>query len=101
MEKRYLECNCSTPEHLVRFFWWLDDKAEHDHWSQCLIMETQLTPYMGFFSRLWHGIKYILGFGTIAWADTLMYAGEAKRLRDILDEFIKETEEVFPDTDSQ
>jgi len=86
METRYLECNCTSCEHILRFGWFKDEK---DPEWQYLYVETQLSPYMGFFRRLWHGIKYILGVGDLSWGETMMFPPEARKLRSILDEYIE------------
>jgi hypothetical protein len=85
METRYLECNCRSNEHVVRFGWFKDEKEPG--WKY-LYIETQLSPYMGFFRRLWHALKYVLGVGDLGWGEAMMFPPEARKLRAILNEYI-------------
>ena len=89
MENRYLECNCTSIDHLVRFGWFAN---EEDPEFQYMYVEVQMSPYMGFFGRLWHGIKYILDIDRTGWSETLMFPEDAKKLRGIIDEYISECE---------
>ena len=87
MEKRYLECNCEASEHLVRFGWWTNEKDPN---LQYLYIEVQTATWMGFWSRVWTAFKYIFGLGNIGWSETIMFEGEAKKLRNIIDEYLSE-----------
>ena len=54
MKHEYIECECGTPEHNLRFTW-------DPEWEE-LFVEVFLSGHYGFFKRLWFGIKYIFGF---------------------------------------
>jgi len=51
---KYVECSCTCSEHTMRFMWF--DEPEDEE----IYVHIFLTEY-GFWKRLWHGIKYILG----------------------------------------
>lgn len=70
--EKYFSCECNNPEHamLVSYY---DDDIEFtekrildgknvDCWPMPeLTFNVQMNPYLGFWKRLWVGIKYILG----------------------------------------
>jgi len=51
----YFECRCSTPEHLLRF--WFDDDEEYPCVYISVFLDSQ--PWH---RRVWAGIKYIMGY---------------------------------------
>lgn len=58
MKTKYVECECQTVEHLLRFIWDEGDKED-----PYMYVDVCLNSY-GFFKRFWYGIKYIFGFKT-------------------------------------
>ena len=91
MKKRYLECNCGSADHLIRFGWFTDEK---DPDSQYLYIEVQTNEYRGFFRRLLEAFKFVFNFGRLTWAESILFVPEAEELRDIIDEYLKEQESI-------
>lgn len=58
MQMKYVECECQTMEHLLRFIW-----DEYDKEDPYMYIDVCLNSY-GFLKRFWYGIKYIFGFKT-------------------------------------
>lgn len=55
MESAYLECDCSSAEHIVRLT--LDD----DEVAPCIYVEIQLSTDT-VLKRLWRAVRYVLGY---------------------------------------
>ncbi|MFA5132495.1 MAG: hypothetical protein WC444_04225 [Candidatus Paceibacterota bacterium] len=74
-----LECNCLSPEHILRFYFDPDDK-----W---ISMTYHLYMPDSFFKRVWYAIKYIFGhrrhFGYFS--DTLLMADDIKKFKEYID----------------
>ncbi len=79
MKKMYLECSCHGFHCLVRLSYFPEDK-------DYLYLETHLAE-VGFFRRLWRGVRYIFGFYE-PYSDTVFDPDGANKLRDSLDEFL-------------
>jgi hypothetical protein len=90
MKRRYLECNCLAPEHLLRFYWWEDEDRDNPEWGY-LCVETNLSHYLPWYKRIWHAIKYIFG-SPCGWGETLIYKENAKELKSIIEDYLKEGE---------
>jgi len=58
-EAIYAECECSHPEHVVKFIWFHDDKNMVD--VPELFIEVGMVK-LPFWERIWYGVKYILGY---------------------------------------
>lgn len=73
----YFECECHSANHLIR--------VERD--NDFVQLELRLNHYLGFWKRLFRGIKYILGkqnrFGEFDCV--LLHKESAQRLKDLLD----------------
>jgi len=65
---KYIECDCDSPEHVLRFTW------DNDPNWPYLEIGVFLNCYLRFWKRLLYGIKYILGFRNkyVAYDDTLL-----------------------------
>ena len=90
LKKRHLECSCRVSEHLVVFGWFSD---ENEPEFQHLYIEVQLNYHLGFWGRLKSVFKYLFKLEDAGWHDTMLLKPEAEKLRDIVNEFIKDCEE--------
>ena len=63
MPKEYFECDCSQPFHELVV------EADMDSGCDFFCIYARLKHYRGFFSRLWIGTQYILGFSTCKLGD--------------------------------
>ena len=83
MKKIYLDCDCDSPEHLIRFSYFEDDK-------DYVYLEVHLYPH-GFWSRLLTAIKYIFGhrseYGDFS--ETVLGKEKVQQLRDCCDKFLQ------------
>lgn len=98
MEHVYIECNCTSSEHTLRFT--LDD------YERCpaIYTEVQLSRYHGFFGRLWRAIKYVLGhecrYGH--WDEATLMGDQVRKLRDLCDRHLEQWEKAYgPPQDSR
>lgn len=83
LEKCYVECDCSSPEHAFRFV--LDtDEMDPELW-----MEVQLHHWRTFWKRLVVGIKYIFGYQCRYgyWDCCTITYEESKKIREVLEKF--------------
>jgi len=87
MKKNYIECQCGTPEHTLRFVW-----EEGTDWPE-MYVEVCLVQYYGFFKRLWYGLKYIFGYkskyGYGHFDETLLGYHQVKELKDLCDKWLE------------
>jgi hypothetical protein len=58
MRNELFICECHYPAHQMIISY---DDNDNDGWDEVNV-EIHLTTYMGFWKRLWHGIKYIFGY---------------------------------------
>jgi hypothetical protein len=84
----YLECSCTSAEHLLRFTF--DDGK----WDDCcpeIYIDVQLNCFHGFWKRLWLGIRYIFGYKCRYghWDETLLLGDQVRRLRAICDKHLE------------
>ena len=56
-ESVFAQCECSHPEHYVEFSWFHDDTIIEFPEMYIQVGMARL----GFWKRLWHGVKYIVG----------------------------------------
>lgn len=79
MEKKYIECTCSSTQHVIVF--WYDS-------SDIISLEIQLNPSGGFFTRLIRAIKYLFGFKCKYghWEEVLIQKKQAQEIIQILDQ---------------
>lgn len=54
MKIKYLECDCHSPEHTLRFSYFEDE-------PDTLFIEPHLYNYQKWYQRLWAAIKYVFG----------------------------------------
>lgn len=89
MSHKYIECDCTSAEHVVRIGVanWGDDYP-------CLVIETQLSHYTKWYERFWLAIKYVFGYkhNYGHWAETQLTGPEVKKLRDVCNEHLEEWE---------
>ncbi len=90
MEREYFECKCFGEEHVLRFT--LDDATYED---REIYVSMFLNPDYRWWRRIWSALRYLFGkkcnYGHFdVW---LMRDEDAKRLRTMLDEFIKSKED--------
>jgi len=81
-EKLLLECSCSTPEHIVRFWAWPEDNE--------ITLEYQLYQHNGFFKRLYHAFQYVFKCGKERpdqWDGTTLTIEEINKLYWLLKRF--------------
>lgn len=83
----FFECRCYTEEHTLRFTL---DKKDHEIYTSVF-----LNDWMPLYKKIWTAIKYVFGYKCRYghWDCWIMQAEDAKRLRDMLDDFINATQE--------
>lgn len=86
--KKYIECECSSYEHIV-IFSYNDDDPDPDY----AYVHVQLVAH-GFFSRIWAAIKHIFGYKCKYghWDETMLGLDKMKEIRDVFAEWIKAEE---------
>lgn len=77
-----VRCVCHSNQHLVHLDWFKEDPE--------LCVSVYLSPYLGFWKRVWGGMKYIVGYKPTHshWDSILVSVDDAKDIKDILDKFI-------------
>ena len=89
-KNHYLECDCSSAEHVIRYSFDPDAKL-NDPTDDYIYTTTFLNQYRSFWKRIWIAIKYIFGYkckyGHFDCA--MINKNEATSLRDFLNEFIE------------
>jgi len=79
-----IECLCGySDEHQVRFSYF--DASEEDE----MFVSFHLSPYYGFFARLWKAIKYVAGYSSKYghWDEVVLSSVEAKELCAFLEDY--------------
>ncbi len=76
--KQIFICSCSSLEHQIMF--WHD--KEFDYLCAC----PHLITHRGFFKRLWHGVRYALGYKSRygAWDELMFNKKDEQALLDFL-----------------
>ena len=70
LEISYFECQCCDPEHTLRFCY---DPSDGELWLGAYVSSN----YLGFFRRLWRGIKYVFGgYSKYGHFDTMLFRPE-------------------------
>ena len=91
MRTEYLECSCYAPEHTLR----ISIETEEYPFMEVNVL---LTPWAGFFRRLWWGVKYIFGKGSPppGYFDvSVLEREQVKKLRELCDEYLQKTENTL------
>lgn len=85
MRHKYIECECGTVEHTLRFTH--DDSPD---WPE-IYVDVHLGQHYGFFKRLWYGIKYIFGFKSVYghFDESVLGEEKVKELRDFCNEWLE------------
>lgn len=79
----YLECECNSPDHIIRvtvFDW--DDTAPD------FVIDLQAHNWESFFKRCWSALKYIFG-ENLVWDDVFLTKDSVNRLQDAIDHYNK------------
>jgi len=75
-EYLYVECQCHSMDHVVRFTRFDDG----EYW-----LHMQMTPWGGFFRRLWRAIKYVCGkLDDPHWGETILSPENRQQIVDFL-----------------
>jgi len=91
MEYKYIECNCETAEHTIRF------TNDPDITYPAIYVTFQLNPYVTFWKRLWFGIKYICGIRCLwgHWDEAVLSGKQIEELQKLCDEHLKAFDEFL------
>lgn len=85
IDREYVECTCSSAEHVIRF--------THDPDDEVIYVETQLNLDQPFHKRLILAAKYLLGIHTnYHYAETVWELKEMQQVRNVLDIAIENAE---------
>jgi len=96
MEYTYVECDCTSGEHTIRFVLESDEVYPH------IYVNMQLSHSRSFFKRLWLAVKYVFGYECKYghWDETLLTADEVEKLRGLCDRHLEQwkkySDEVQP-----
>jgi len=87
LKQQLFVCDCGDVSHQFIVSWYKDNVD----WNDELYIQVHLNQSMGFWKRLWHGIKYIFGFKCRfgSFDEVLLKPKEVERLQKALDEFVK------------
>lgn len=89
MDKHYIECDCHSDEHVLRFAIDSDDGE--------LYLSTFLHHYQAWYKRVWIAVKYVFGYKSKYghFDCTVMSGDNLYRLREVCDQAIdiKESKE--------
>lgn len=86
----YFECVCTSNEHTLRISYF--DGEDFDE----LYVSIHLNPIWPWYKRVYHAIRYIFGYHCKYghFEEASLGPTTAKRLRDLLEKFIKEQESL-------
>lgn len=91
MEHHYIECNCTSAEHTLRF------TIDNDEECPALYVAVQLNRFHGFFERLWLAIKYVFGyeckFGH--WDEVILMGDNVRKMRNLCDSHLAQWERKY------
>jgi hypothetical protein len=94
----FLPCICHNTDHIVRITSFNVDETGAD--EDFIQIEVALNPFLGFFKRLWTGIKYILGrqcdFGHF---DCILLTKE--EFENMIDDYIEEVKSSLEDEEEE
>lgn len=79
---KYIECECYTPEHTLRFMFDEDD--------DCVYVETFIKQHNSFIKRLYIAFRYIFNIKTCDnYSGSMIFKPKIKELRDELTKFLR------------
>ena len=83
----YFECACGSAEHTIRFTLDIEDKED----PPMIFGDIYLDHYMPWWKRIWVAFKYVFRLPpqNSHFDSWIMYEPDAKRLRNMLDGFLK------------
>ena len=91
-EKLYLECSCSSKDHVVCIT--LNDynqEGENDVDELWFSIDTQMSHHLGFFKRIWAALRYVFK-GTPCeygkWNETIVDPDQAEKLKVLIDIYL-------------
>jgi len=85
-KKEYLECSCSSNDHVVCI-----TVFEYPKGEVFLYISTQMAQGLSFLQRLKSCFKYLFGLGNCNyghWNETMVEKDQAKKLREIINYFL-------------
>jgi hypothetical protein len=98
-EKLYLECDCSSKDHVVclQYVDLNEPGKEQDVWEVSLYLDMQMRPYYPVWKRLWVAIRYLFkatpcNFGH--WNNTIVNPGQARKMIDIAEKYLARVAEI-------
>jgi len=85
MKREYIECECGTPEHTLRFTW-----EDGPDWPE-IYVEVHLDHHYGIFKRIWYGIRYIFGFKSVygQFDEATLSYDKVKQLKTLCERWMK------------
>ena len=85
MRRKYVECQCGTVEHTLRFTW--DDDPD---WPEVYV-DVHLGYHYGIFKRIWYGLKYIFGFKSRygQFDEAILGHKEVTQIKELCDEWLE------------
>lgn len=100
-EVKFVSCECSSPDHALQMSYYDDDvnndTASQEMYIPELYFNLQLSPYLGFWKRLWLGFRYIFGFTERRyshWNCCLISEDGAKDIIKYCEIYLKDTEKA-------
>jgi len=92
MSNLYLECDCSSDQHLVKVSCDVDDT--HPQRDSNLCLHTQLI-HQRWYVRIWYATKYVFGYQCRYghWEETVLNLEKVEKLHMLLHAFNREIEE--------
>lgn len=83
MQTEYFDCECHSPEHILRVMYDEDDKE--NNWD-CIYIDFQFYPSRNVFKRIFIAFKYIFGIksNNSPWEDMILKRKDVPRLINLL-----------------
>jgi len=81
----YLGCECHSADHIVRvaFFEW-GEKDPPDFY-----LELQADRHLGFWDRVKHAVRYVLGEENLGWHDVIPVKQDIVKLHELTSRYLK------------
>jgi hypothetical protein len=78
------ECQCFTPEHMVRVHVldWADDGPD-------FYIEVTADCHLPWHKRIWPAIKYLFGCPSLKWHDVMLSGDNVRRLDELIDSYFE------------
>jgi hypothetical protein len=81
----YIGCECGSPYHIVRTSFYEYGDTEPPE----LYLELQADRHLGFWERVQHAVRYVLGEENLGWHDVIPVKADIVKLHELTGRYLK------------